>query len=67
MKPSLLFFRALGILWSGVIERSVGVESWSGVETDFGVANVGHSFAPRHSKTKCTVVHVVFKIPFLFY
>ena len=40
---------ALCILWSGVLERSVGLEYWSGVESDFGAANVGHSFAPRHN------------------
>ena len=26
------------------MEWSVGVKYWSGVESDFGVANVGHSF-----------------------
>ena len=40
------FTRALCIL----LERSVGVEYWSGVETDF-VANVVHSFALRHNRT----------------
>ena len=34
-----------------MLQWSVGVEYWSGVEPDFGVANVGHSFAPRHNKT----------------
>ena len=34
------------------MEQSVGVEYWSGVESDFGVANVGHSLAPRHNRTK---------------
>ena len=28
------------------MERSVGVEYWSGVESDFGVSNVGHSLLP---------------------
>ena len=32
---------ALCSLWSGVMEQSAGVEYWSGVESDFGVANVG--------------------------
>ena len=33
-----------------MLERNLGVENLSGVESDFGVANVGHSFAPRHNK-----------------
>ena len=28
------------ILWSGVLERSFGVEYWSGVESNFGVAKM---------------------------
>ena len=31
-----------------MLERSVGVDYWSGVELDFGVENVRHSFAPKH-------------------
>ena len=42
---------ALCILWSGVLERSVGVEYSSGVESDFEMANVGQSVAPRHNRT----------------
>ena len=49
-KKNSYFIRALCILWSGVLERSVGVEYWSEVESDFGVANVGHSFAPKHNR-----------------
>ena len=33
------------------MERSVRVEYWSGMESNFGVANVGHSFAHRHNRT----------------
>ena len=29
------------------MERSVGVEYWNGVESDFGVANVGHKFCSQ--------------------
>ena len=36
---------------SGVMERSVGVEYRSGVESDFRVANAGYSFAPKHNNT----------------
>ena len=44
------FIAALCILWSRVFERSVGVEYWNGVlESDIGVANIGHSFALRHT------------------
>ena len=40
----------MSILWSGVLERSV---EWSiGVESDFGLAQLGHSFAPRHTRTQ---------------
>ena len=31
---------AVCILWSGVLERSDGVEYWSGLETNFGVAKI---------------------------
>ena len=34
---------ALSIL----LERGTGVECWSGVESDFGVANVGHSITEQ--------------------
>ena len=34
-----------------MLERSVAVEYWSGAESDFGVANVGHSVAPKHNRT----------------
>ena len=46
-----VILRTLCILSSGVLERSVGVGYWSGVGSDFGVANVGHSFVPRHKRT----------------
>ena len=35
--------------WSYGAEYWSEVE-WSGVESDFGVANVGHSLAPRHKE-----------------
>ena len=31
---------ALCILWCGVLELSYGVEYWSGVESNFGVAKI---------------------------
>ena len=41
------------------MEWSVGVECWSGelewsigVESDLGVTNLRHSFAPRHNRTQ---------------
>ena len=33
------------ILWSGVLELSYGVEYWSGVESNFGVAKILISLA----------------------
>ena len=33
------------------MERSVGVKYKCGVESDFGLANIGHSFALRHNRT----------------
>ena len=42
-------------LWSGVLEQDVGVEYCSGVESDFGVANVGQCLAFRYKRTNATM------------
>ena len=42
---------ALCILWSGVLERSFGMEYWDGVVSNFGLENTLILFIIRYNRT----------------